>query len=293
MTLVHDKPNGTSLTFRAFRFGRLDPAVHLGPHGITMASCTPAGPAWTSVTLAGHTVVGGPGADIVEQRRPDPAGTHDRFTSLTPAHDAIARLQRDFGHVRIGSSADVYKAALTATLGQRITAAEAVNQWARLCRNLGTHVDTPSGPLLTPPDPSLLAAMAPFQFHRFGIEESRARTLIGVAKVFARRGLHNSNPHEALRRLIVEVPRFGPWTRALVEAEALGDSDAVAVGDFHLKNVVAHALTGRPRGTDDDMVRTLAPYSGQRGRVLMWLSLAGVAAPKFGPRRRNPDIRRF
>ena len=27
-------------------------------------------------------------------------------------------------------------------------------------------------------------------------------------------------------------------------------SDAVAVGDYHLKNIVVHAFTGRPRGTD-------------------------------------------
>lgn len=292
-TLANNKPNSASLTFRAFRFGALDPAVHLGQGTVTMASCTPNGPAWTSVNDAGDIAFGGPGAAVTEQRRPDPAGLRDEFVTLTPAHDTVARLQREFGHVRVGSSADVYKAALTATLGQRITAAEAVNQWARLCRALGTPLDTPSGPLATPPHPELVAAMSPFQFHRFGIEESRARTLIGVAKVFARRGPHNSNPQAALRRLIAEVPRFGPWTRALVEAEALGNPDAVAVGDFHLKNVVAHALTGRPRGTDDEMVRTLAPYSGQRGRVLMWLSLAGVAAPKFGPRRRNIDIRRF
>jgi hypothetical protein len=67
----------------------------------------------------------------------------------------------------------------------------------------------------------------------------------------------------------------------------------VPIGDFHLKNLVAHVLTGRPRGTDEEMLATLAPYAGQRGRILLWLSLAGVAAPKFGPRRHNPDIRRL
>jgi hypothetical protein len=96
-----------------------------------------------------------------------------------------------------------------------------------------------------------------------------------------------------MRRLDREVPRFGPWTQALVRAEALGDPDSVAVGDFHLKNVVATSLARRPRGTDDEMLELLAPYAGQRGRVLSWLSLEGVRAPKFGPRRRNIDIRRL
>jgi 3-methyladenine DNA glycosylase/8-oxoguanine DNA glycosylase len=78
-----------------------------------------------------------------------------------------------------------------------------------------------------------------------------------------------------------------------VAAEAFGDPDAVPIGDFHVKNVVAHALQGNPRGTDDEMLETLRPYAGQRGRVIMWLGLAGISAPKFGPRRTNPDIRRL
>jgi 3-methyladenine DNA glycosylase/8-oxoguanine DNA glycosylase len=133
--------------------------------------------------------------------------------------------------------------------------------------------------------------MSPYQLHRFGIEEARARTLIAIARVFHRPGRHHVDSVVAMHRLVADVPRFGPWTRALVEAEAFGNPDAVAVGDFHLKNVVAHALTGRPRGTDEEMLATLSPYEGNRGRVLSWLALGGVAAPKFGPRRRNIDIR--
>lgn len=287
--------NGTHAvsTFRAYRFGTIDPTVRITPEGVVMATNTPLGPAWVAADPGGSVVTGGPGAAIVEHRRPDPAGLNDDFQSLAPAHPVVDRLQRRFAPVRIGSSGDVYKASLTATLGQRITAAEAVNQWARLCRSMSTSLDTPFGPLLTPPDPCQLAAMAPHQLHIHGIEESRARTLIGVAKVFARPGAHQVDPAGALRRIRAEVSRFGPWTQALVEAEALGDPDAVAVGDFHLKNVVAYALCGKPRGTDDEMLAALHPYAGQRGRILMWLALGGIAAPKFGPRRRNIDIRRY
>jgi 3-methyladenine DNA glycosylase/8-oxoguanine DNA glycosylase len=253
---------------------------------------TPIGPAWT---VASGTIVihGGEGRAVICRRDPDPCGLRDTFGGLEAVHPIVARLQRDFGGLRIGSSGDVYKAALTATLGQRITAAEAVNQWARLCRALPTFVETPVGSLLAPPDPARLAVMAPYQLHTLGIEEARARALIAVARVFRRPGHHHVDPSAALRRLVVDVPRFGPWTQALVTAEALGDPDAVAVGDFHLKNVVAHALTGRPRGSDDEMLATLSPYAGNRGRVLTWLALGGISAPKFGPRRRNIDFRRF
>lgn len=280
-------------TFKAFRFGSSDPTVRIETNRLVIASHTPLGPGWLVVDDNGIIETGGPGAPVIVQRRPDPAGARDDFVALTPVHPVVERLQHTFGAVRMGSSADVYKASLTATLGQRITAGEATRQWAGLCRTLSTPIDTPCGSLLSPPDPDVLAGLVPYQLHPLGIEESRATTLIALGKVFARPGAHQTDPHSALQRIRAEVPRFGRWTQALVEAEALGDPDAVAIGDFHLKNVVAHALCGKPRGTDDEMLAALVPYAGQRGRVLMWLSLGGIAAPKFGPRRRNIDIRRF
>ena len=74
---------------------------------------------------------------------------------------------------------------------------------------------------------------------------------------------------------------------------ALGDQDAVAVGDFHLPNLVSWALAREPRGTDDRMLELLSPYIGQRGRVIRLLALDGNRAPAFGPRQRiQPMYRR-
>lgn len=287
-----------TLSFARFRFGSQDPTFRLCNGELHLATVTPDGPATVSVAADGPPSFRGPGRTVAEARRPDPRGDRDTFESLerdcpgSPGAASFATvrdLEKRWGHVRFGSTGDVYRAALTATLGQRITAAEAVRQWHRLCMAYGIVVDD----LVSPPDPAVLAGLAPYELHRHGIEEARARTLVAVARVFERAGAHQTDPDAALIRLCREVPRFGPWTRALVRAEAMGDPDAVAVGDFHLKNVVASALTGRPRGTDDEMLVALSPYAGQRGRVLSWLGLAGVRAPKFGPRRRNIDIRRL
>jgi 3-methyladenine DNA glycosylase/8-oxoguanine DNA glycosylase len=65
---------------------------------------------------------------------------------------------------------------------------------------------------------------------------------------------------------------------------ALGDPDAVSVGDFHLPNLVAWALAGEPRGDDARLLELLEPYRGQRGRVQVLLEAGGVRAPAFGPR---------
>jgi 3-methyladenine DNA glycosylase/8-oxoguanine DNA glycosylase len=73
----------------------------------------------------------------------------------------------------------------------------------------------------------------------------------------------------------------------------MGDPDAVAVGDFHLKNVVSFALAGEPRGTDARMLELLAPYAGQRGRVVRLLLADGHRAPSFGPRKRILPMARW
>ena len=294
------------LTFRSFRFGSSDPTSRIVGDTLHMATHTTLGPATVRIGPQGQPLPSGPGATAIAKRPFDLRGDTDTYTNLEEqcpssvdsVHFSVVQaLEKRWGHVRIGATGDVYRAALTATLGQRITAAEAVAQWRRLCVAFGhlcdTSRDTDSLSLHSPPDPEVLARASPFQLHRFGIEESRARTLIAIAQVFLRPGSHHHDHEAAMARLCRDVPRFGPWTQALVRYEALGDPDAVAVGDFHLKNVVTYAFTGNPRGTDDAMIDLLDPYRGQRGRILMWLGLAGIQAPKFGPRRRNVDFRRM
>ena len=41
-----------------------------------------------------------------------------------------------------------------------------------------------------------------------------------------------------------------------------GDPDAVSVGDYHIPNMVAWALAGDARGTDEHMLELLAPFAG-------------------------------
>ena len=86
------------------------------------------------------------------------------------------------------------------------------------------------------------------------------------------------------------LPGVGTWTSAEVARVALGDADAVSVGDYHLKNVVAWALAQEPRATDARMLELLEPYAGHRGRVCLLLESAGVRAPHYGPRPRIQPI---
>lgn len=88
-------------------------------------------------------------------------------------------------------------------------------------------------------------------------------------------------------------PGVGPWSAAEVANVALGDPDAVSVGDYHLKNQVSWALAGEPRGTDERMVELLEPWRGHRARVLRLILAGGIGAPRYGPRMPNRSIVRL
>jgi 3-methyladenine DNA glycosylase/8-oxoguanine DNA glycosylase len=72
---------------------------------------------------------------------------------------------------------------------------------------------------------------------------------------------------------------------------ALGAPDEVSVGDYHLPNMAVHLFTGRPRGTDEEMLELLAPWAGQRQRVMRLVEASGITAPRYGPRFQSLEIR--
>ena len=86
------------------------------------------------------------------------------------------------------------------------------------------------------------------------------------------------------RARLTALPGVGEWSAAEVAIRALGDADAVSIGDYHLPNLVSWLLAGEARGTDQRMLELLEPYRGHRGRVLRLLEVAGRPAPRFGPR---------
>src|SRR5262249_3243523 len=97
---------------------------------------------------------------------------------------------------------------------------------------------------------------------------------------------------DAYRRLQA-IQGVGPWTAAEVARVALGDPDAVSVGDFHLPNIVAYALAGEPRADDARMLELLEPYRGQRARAIRLIEMSGIAPPRRGPRMPLRDIARI
>lgn len=82
----------------------------------------------------------------------------------------------------------------------------------------------------------------------------------------------------------------GAWTAAEVTARAMGDVDAVSVGDFHLPHLVAWVLAGEMRATDERMLELLEPYRGERGRVIRLIECGAGRRPRRAPKQRIRTI---
>lgn len=296
-------PRGLRTTLSVLRFGRSDPTTALADDRFVRATLTPEGPGTLLVRWhTGSGLVGagsidaqawGPGADWLLARVDQLVGAFDDGQVDPRGHPVLARAIRNHPLLRIGASGTLYHDLLPVILGQRITAVEAIAQWRRLVEALGQPAPGPFPGLRLPPSPRSVVDRPTWWYHPLGVEGRRAETLREVARRAHHLWEWAELPAYRCAEQLVLLPGVGQWTIGCVLATALGEPDAVAVGDYHIKNTVAYALAGEPRGTDERMLELLEPYRGQRGRVVRLLQLDGHHAPAFGPRQRILPMRRW
>ena len=279
-------PLDLRLTIGLHARGPGDPAMRVGRTSAVRATRTPDGPASVAIGIGGGAVRAeafGPGAERALDGLPGLLGLDDDPTALVPAHPLVAELARRMPGLRIGRTGAVMEALVPAILEQKVTGREASRAYRGLIRRFGEPAPGPLG-LHLPPAAETLAALPYHALHPLGVEQRRADVIRRAARVAAwLEEAVGMEPGAADARLRTVVG-VGAWTAAEVRARALGDPDAVSVGDFHLKHLVAWTLAGEPRGTDERMLELLEPYRGQRGRVIRLLEASGLGAPRFGPR---------
>ena len=225
----------------------------------------------------------GPGAAWVLERAPRIAGCHDDLDGFDPEDGLVRSLHRRFRGLRLGATGVVWDTLAQAILGQRVTSREAGRSYRALARDHGEEAPGPHG-LRTPPRPERIAELSWEELHPYGVERSRAVTLIESARRIRRlEEAIGMSRRDAWVRL-QSVDGVGPWTAAAVMGVARGDPDTVAVGDYHIPNMVAWALAGEARADDARMLELLEPFRGHRRRVVVLLKAAGISAPKFGPK---------
>ena len=276
-------PIDLRLTLAPLGHGSGDPTFRVRDDGVWMAFRTPAGPATLRLYTAGAELVTsawGSGAEHAVAASATLVGATDDPSALHPKHALLVDLVRRHPGLRLPHTGRPWEALLPAICEQKVTGIEARLAYRGIVRAYGEPAPGPGG-LWLAPEPSVLAGVPYFAFHRFGLERRRADVIRRAAAEMSR--VQTADPKRA-RAVMVAVPGIGPWTLAEVERVAWGDPDAVSIGDFHMPNLVAWALAGEPRADDARMLELLEPYRGQRGRVQRLLEISGLRPPRYGPR---------
>jgi len=288
------RPVDLHATLSGLRRGTGDPSHRLDASGFWWACATPDGDGTLSVRARGPVVSAaawGPGAAWLLDRVPALLGAEDDWSALeVSGHAGLrAQLHRRPG-LRLAATGLVMESLVPAVLEQKVTGHEARRSWRLLLHRFGTPAPGPVRMRVAPSARTLLDITS-WDWHRMGVDLKRQTTIRNAAAVASRleQTVHLS-PDEAPARLRL-VPGVGEWTAAETLQRAMGHPDAVSVGDYHLKNWVVHFLTGRARGSDEEMVGLLAPWAGQRQRVVRLIELSGLGAPRYGPRFAPNDIR--
>jgi 3-methyladenine DNA glycosylase/8-oxoguanine DNA glycosylase len=280
-------PIELAATLFPLRRGTGDPTTRIDRDVVVRAIRTPDGPATVHLVARGDWIEAeswGAGAPWALETAPGLVGAEDEDEPFAPRHDVVARIWRRRRGVRITRSRDVLPSLVGAILEQKVTGYEARRAWRRLAHGMGEPAPGPFPGLLLPPDPERLAATAYADYHPFGIERRRADLIRAIASRAERYAALPDLPIEEARARLLAVPGIGPWTVAEVGRVALGDADAVSVGDYHLPHLVTWALAGERVGTDERMLELLEPYRGQRGRVQRLLEAGAPGPPRRGPR---------
>ena len=271
------------------------PALRVRPDGLWRATRTRSGPVTVRMRLRNRELTvdaWGKGAGRALDRVPEWIGEYDDPAALVPRHPAVERAARLGRGMRMASVGGLVEVLIPTVLAQKVTGIEAARSYRRMAARFGEPAPGPGG-LRLPPDPARLADLRYYDFHPLGVEQRRAETIIGVCRLAERIEATADHRLASAYRFLHRLPGIGPWTSASALLVARGDTDAVPVGDFHLPNIVSWALAGEARGTDERMLELLAPYAGQRGRVVRLLERYAGSAPAYGPRFAPRDFRRY
>lgn len=195
-------------------------------------------------------------------------GWHDDpgdLVALTAGHPTLHRAARQLGVVRLSCLPRVHEAVGRAILGQLVQGIEARRSTAQMAAAIG---DPATRDLWCWPTPGQTGRTPGYALRRCGIS-LRCATALHAGALDDPQLERVRTDFVALDRRLRALPGIGVWTSAETRL-ALGDPDAVSVGDDNLFETVCHGLAGTPQHEccDELMLDLLEPWRGQRGRVI-------------------------
>ncbi|MFE6336535.1 DNA-3-methyladenine glycosylase family protein [Streptomyces sp. NPDC057806] len=297
-TYVPEGPLDLGLVLGPLRRGPGDPTFRAMPDGaVWRVSRTPLGPGSLRVTARGAAVraeAWGPGAEWLLDRVPELLGAADDPEAFAPRHRVVAMARHRRPGLRLTRTGLVLESLIPSILEQKVTTDEAYRAWRLLVRKFGEPAPGPvPGQMCVMPDARTWALIPSWEWHRAGVDDKRASTILRSVRVAARlEQTVGMAPEEARARLEV-VPGVGPWTSAEVVQRSHGAADAVTVGDLHLPGIVGFALAGDRDADDAVMLSLLEPYAGQRHRAARLILLSGRVPGRRAPRMPRWDVGRL
>jgi len=284
-------------TVGMLRRGGNDPTTVIDGSVIWRAVRTPSGPSTLVLRPIGDEVrasAWGAGAAHALDLVPALCGAHDDSDGFDPSrHPLIAESARRSPGLRLTRTDEVFDALACAIIEQKVTGMQAFGAWRWLVSRYGERAPGPTPrPMLAAPSAEQWHRIPSWAWHRAGVEPPQSRTLVRAAERGDRiaRAVQAAPTGADRDRVLTSLPGVGVWTSAETRIRALGDPDAVSVGDYHLAHEVGHALTGK-RTDDDGMLELLAPWAGHRQRVIRLIFASGVQEPRRGPRLAPEDHR--
>ncbi|WP_432854474.1 DNA-3-methyladenine glycosylase family protein [Amycolatopsis sp. CA-161197] len=288
-------PVDAKLTLKSLRRGRYDPTHRVEADGTLWRT------ARTSSGLVTYRIrqqrlddldvdAWGPGAEELVGNIRSELGEHDRPEEFRPGHPVLERAWKRLPGLRVPRTGRLFEALVPAVLEQRVVGLDAMAAWARLVRAHGGAAPGPAHETMrVMPSPEEWAKIPVWEWRRAGVDLQRSRTITFVSRHAAKLDRAAGDPARAYE-LMSLMPGVGVWTAAQVGHRALGDADALPLGDFHLGRMTGLALAGHPLA-DDEIEAFYRPWRPHRYRVVRILELTPGTAPRRG--HRAPRAQRF
>jgi 3-methyladenine DNA glycosylase/8-oxoguanine DNA glycosylase len=285
-------------TLRPLVRGHLDPTMRTDSGGVWRTLLTPLGPATLHLRSRAGAVEAtawGSGAEWAISGVPELLGEGDDWSGLdVSANPFLADTLRRNPGLRLLRTRQVFEMLLIAILEQKVTGIEARRAWRTLVTKFGDPAPGPAPEgMRVFPSAERWRLVPSWEWHRAGVGPQRSATIMRAARVAAslERTLADGRGGPVVAAKLRSIPGIGVWTAAETTQRAHGDADSPSVGDYHLPAVVGWALIGEPVD-DDGMLELLAPWNGQRQRVMRLIEASGFRKPAFGPRMTIQDHRR-
>lgn len=190
-------------------------------------------------------------------------------------HDALlARRIAILPGMRVPGAFDAFELAIRAVLGQQVSVAGATTLAGRLVQRFGEPAQ-PSFAHITHyfPHAAILAAQDVSTIAQIGMPQSRAQTILNLARFAADSGLQlapGASLDDAVAHL-KSVRGIGDWTAHYIALRALRFPDAFPAGDLGLQKATAE---DGDRLTERQLFARAASWSPWRGyaALLLWMA---------------------